>query len=60
VQFMLLIYEDESVVRADLLRRTGRNTEALHAYEAAIRLVTTSAERLWLTEKRDTLADRKD
>jgi RNA polymerase sigma-70 factor (ECF subfamily) len=47
-------------VRADLLRRTGRNTEALHAYEVAIRLVTTSAERLWLTEKRDTLADRKD
>jgi RNA polymerase sigma-70 factor (ECF subfamily) len=41
-------------VRADLLRRTGRNTEALHAYEVAISLVTTPAERLWLTEKRDT------
>jgi RNA polymerase sigma-70 factor, ECF subfamily len=42
-------------VRADLLRRSGRNTEALHAYEVAISLVTTPAERLWLTEKRDVL-----
>jgi RNA polymerase sigma-70 factor (ECF subfamily) len=42
-------------VRADLLRRSGRNTEALHAYEVAISLVTTPAERLWLTEKRNTL-----
>jgi RNA polymerase sigma-70 factor (ECF subfamily) len=42
-------------VRADLLRRTGRNTEALHAYEVAISLVNTPAERLWLTEKRNRL-----
>jgi len=42
-------------VRADLLRRSGRNTEALFAYEVAISLVTTPAERRWLTEKRDTL-----
>jgi RNA polymerase sigma-70 factor (ECF subfamily) len=42
-------------VRADLLRRSGRSTEALRAYEVAISLVTTPAERLWLTEKRDTL-----
>jgi len=43
-------------VRADLLRKLGRNKEALHAYRAAIDLVTTSAERLWLTERRDSLA----
>jgi RNA polymerase sigma-70 factor (ECF subfamily) len=43
-------------VRADLLRRNGRNTEALRAYEVAISLVTTAAERRWLTEKRDALA----
>jgi RNA polymerase sigma-70 factor (ECF subfamily) len=42
-------------VRADLLRRSGRNTEALHAYKVAISLVITPAERRWLTEKRDTL-----
>jgi RNA polymerase sigma-70 factor (ECF subfamily) len=42
-------------VRADLLRRSGRNAEALHAYDVAISLVTTLAERRWLTEKRDTL-----
>ena len=42
-------------VRADLLRRTGRKTEALQAYEAAISLVTTRAERLWPTDKRNTL-----
>jgi RNA polymerase sigma-70 factor (ECF subfamily) len=40
-------------VRADLLRRNGRNIEALHAYEVAISPVTTAAERRWLTEKRD-------
>lgn len=43
-------------VRADLLRKLGRNKEALHAYRAAIDLVATSAERLWLTERRDSLA----
>jgi RNA polymerase sigma-70 factor, ECF subfamily len=42
-------------VRADLLSRAGRSQEALAAYELAISLVTTRAERDWLREKRDAL-----
>jgi len=39
------------VLRADLLRRTGHFEEARAAYDAALALQPTSAERLWL-EKR--------
>jgi RNA polymerase sigma-70 factor (ECF subfamily) len=42
-------------VRADLLRRLGRVTEARAAYDAALALDPTSAERLWLTSRRDDL-----
>ncbi len=44
-------------VRADLLRRAGRRDEALRAYDAALALVTTSAERLWLERQRATLRE---
>jgi RNA polymerase sigma-70 factor, ECF subfamily len=39
-------------VRADLLRRLGRSAEARAAYDAALALEPTSAERLWLTLRR--------
>ena len=39
-------------VRADLLRRAGRCDEARIAYDAALALVATSAERLWLERQR--------
>jgi RNA polymerase sigma-70 factor, ECF subfamily len=42
-------------VRADLLRRAGRCDEARIAYDAALALVTTSAERLWLDRQRAAL-----
>jgi RNA polymerase sigma-70 factor, ECF subfamily len=42
-------------VRADLLRRAGRRDEARIAYDAALALVATSAERLWLERQRATL-----
>jgi RNA polymerase sigma-70 factor (ECF subfamily) len=44
-------------VRADLLRRAGRRDEARSAYDAALALVTTSAERLWLERQRATLPE---
>ena len=44
-------------VRADLLRRAGRRDEARSAYDAALALVTTSAERLWLERQRATLSE---
>lgn len=44
-------------VRADLLRRAGRRDEARIAYDAALALVVTSAERLWLERQRATLAE---
>jgi RNA polymerase sigma-70 factor, ECF subfamily len=40
-------------VRADLLRRLGRTEEARAAYDAALALNPSSAERLWLTLRRD-------
>lgn len=40
-------------VRADLLRRSGRGEEAREAYEAALALGPTSAERRWLQRRRD-------
>jgi RNA polymerase sigma-70 factor, ECF subfamily len=44
-------------VRADLLRRAGRCDEARSAYDAALALVATSAERLWLERQRATLRE---
>jgi RNA polymerase sigma-70 factor (ECF subfamily) len=45
-------------VRADLLRRLGRIEEARAAYDAALALDPPSAERLWLTLRRDSMAER--
>jgi RNA polymerase sigma-70 factor (ECF subfamily) len=42
-------------VRADLLRRLGRHTEARAAYDAALVLDPGPAERLWLTRQRANL-----
>jgi RNA polymerase sigma-70 factor, ECF subfamily len=42
-------------VRADLLRRTGRYDEARRAYDAAITLITTPAERAWMIRRRNEL-----
>ncbi len=42
-------------IRADLLRRLGRTTEAASAYEAAIALSGNATERGFLTHRRDTL-----
>ncbi|WP_079051782.1 RNA polymerase sigma factor [Streptomyces regalis] len=39
-------------VRADLLRRLGRDTEAVRAYEAALALTASPAERAWLDRRR--------
>ena len=43
-------------VRADLLRRAGRDEEARAAYDAALALGPAPAERLWLAAQRDGLA----
>ncbi|MFC1408130.1 RNA polymerase sigma factor [Streptacidiphilus sp. N1-12] len=42
-------------VRADLLRRLGRDAEAVLAYEAAIAVTGNTAERAFLTRRRDGL-----
>ncbi|WP_369166679.1 RNA polymerase sigma factor [Streptomyces sp. R28] len=42
-------------VRADLLRRLGRDTEAVRAYEAALALTGSPAERAWLERRRRAL-----
>jgi RNA polymerase sigma-70 factor (ECF subfamily) len=49
-------YAPYHAVRADLLRRVGRLEKALSAYDAAIALVATRAERAWLEEQRKGLA----
>ncbi len=45
-------------VRADLLRRLGRDTEAVRAYEAAIVLAGNPAERAFLDRRRTAIARR--
>ena len=50
-------YGPYHAVRADLLRRLGNVRAACEAYAAAIDLVTTSAERRWLTAQRERLSD---
>jgi RNA polymerase sigma-70 factor (ECF subfamily) len=42
-------------IRADLLRRLGRNAEAASAYEAAIALAENTAERDFLQRRREAL-----
>jgi RNA polymerase sigma-70 factor (ECF subfamily) len=42
-------------VRADLLRRLGRDAEAVRAYEAAIARADNAAERAFLIRRRDTI-----
>ncbi|MDN0199060.1 RNA polymerase sigma factor [Streptomyces sp. S.PNR 29] len=42
-------------VRADLLRRLGRGTDAVRAYEAAIALAESPAQRAFLVGRRDAL-----
>ena len=44
--------------RADLLRRLGRHAEALDAYDAALALVRSRAERLYLERRRLQCAER--
>jgi RNA polymerase sigma-70 factor, ECF subfamily len=46
-------------VRADLLRWAGRYEEAGRAYDRAISLVATPAERKWLTKHRESLPSPK-
>ncbi|MEV4239005.1 RNA polymerase sigma factor [Nocardia sp. NPDC049737] len=43
-------------IRADLLRRLGRNTEAIRAYDTAITRTPNTAERTFLRRQRDNLA----
>ena len=42
-------------IRADLLRRLGRDVEAVTAYETAIRLTDNAAERSFLKRRRQSL-----
>jgi RNA polymerase sigma-70 factor, ECF subfamily len=44
-------------IRADLLRRLGRNAEAARAYEAALALTENAAEREFLERRREALGD---
>lgn len=48
-------YHAWHATRADLLRRLGRNTEAMDAYAAAIAATQNSAERAYLTRKKGEL-----
>jgi RNA polymerase sigma-70 factor, ECF subfamily len=51
----LATYHAWHATRADLLRRLGRYDEARAAYDDAIGLAGNSAERAWLTLRRDGL-----
>lgn len=48
-------YHPYHATRADLLRRLGRATEAVAAYDAALGLATNPAERAFLASRRDAL-----
>lgn len=50
-------YHSLHVVRADLLRRLGRSTQARSAYDAAIALAGNTAESAYLTRRRDELGE---
>jgi len=49
-------YAPFHAVRAEMLSRTGQLSGAISAYDAAIALVSTSAERTWLEEQRRMVA----
>ncbi|MBJ8347198.1 RNA polymerase sigma factor [Antrihabitans sp. YC2-6] len=51
-------YHAWHAARADLLRRLGHSTEARSAYDAAIAATQNSAERAYLTRRRDHLVAR--
>jgi RNA polymerase sigma-70 factor (ECF subfamily) len=51
-------YHAFHAVRADLLRRLGRDTEAVRAYESAIALTENTAERAYLERRRKALVRR--
>lgn len=52
----LASYHAFHATRADLLRRLGRSAEARQAYDAALAVTANSAERAYLTRRRDQLA----
>jgi RNA polymerase sigma-70 factor (ECF subfamily) len=45
-------------IRADLLRRLGRDAEAATAYDAALARVGSEPERRFLTRRRESLGSR--
>jgi len=51
-------YQPWHVVRADLLRRMGRTSEALEGYHLALRLTQNRAERRFLERRLEALATR--
>jgi RNA polymerase sigma-70 factor (ECF subfamily) len=51
-------YHLAHAIRADLLRRLGRVTDAVAAYDAAIARATNGVERAFLERRRDELASR--
>jgi len=51
----LTTYHAWHATRADLLRRLARSDAAREAYDAAIELAGNSAERAWLTSRRESL-----
>ncbi|MCW4463647.1 RNA polymerase sigma factor [Sphingomonas sp. BT-65] len=55
----LAAYQPYHAVRADLLARGGRIEPAREAFEAAIRLSTSDAEKQYLVRRRDELAARE-
>ncbi|MGW7257614.1 RNA polymerase sigma factor [Streptomyces sp. NPDC054834] len=52
-------YHVRHAVRAELLRRLGRHTEAVREYETAVELATSPAERAHLERRRQELAGAK-
>ena len=52
----LALYQPYHAIRADLLRRLGRDGDAAAAYQAAIDLTSNEAERAFLLRRRQALA----
>jgi RNA polymerase sigma-70 factor (ECF subfamily) len=49
-------YQPFHALRADLLLRSGRHTDAVDAYEAALARTASEAERAFLRQRRDEAA----
>jgi RNA polymerase sigma-70 factor (ECF subfamily) len=49
-------YQPFHALRADLLRRSGRHADAVDAYEAALSLTASEADRAFLRQRRDEAA----